>query len=1051
MSDEDHFTEHPLSRAQARLWFMDRFAPDSPFYNVSNIWRLRGVVERRILQDSINLLRQRHPALRTVITARLGEQPLQRVLEYHPTDMSLIDVSRDLDPHGRAQQVVAAEVNRPFDLAVGPLFRSLLVSLSDDEHVLVLTLHHIVADAWSMSILARELTAAYSAAVRGEVAALSKPSMSYGRWSERELDGAGSEDSEQILFWRKYLDGASHTINLDRDWPVETPSFAGETLDFEIPAGIASGVRAVARAARATPFMAFLAAFYALLYHHSGDDDITIVSQLAGRAAPEVESIVGFFVKTLPFRVDLGRNPTFIELLLRVRDSALGVYANQDVTFEQLVQELGQARDRGRNPLSQVAFQMLLPRKTPLEMAGLTVDPEWPGYASAKFEISVMLFDSGGAGVGGRVTYGTDMYRSERIRAMCHRYVEVLRQIAMNPGIHLNDISAHAPEEIATLRDWMKSAPGVVSDETLVDLWTRQVEARGADRAIVYGPDGSTISFREIDEASDRVASMVRRLPLLEDEPVGISARRGWRIPAAILGIWKAGHPFLFVDREYPETRILQVLSTSGTRFVLSDDSSDWQIGGASYLAIDDACATSLGSDAGSRATHPEAHDLKVAYVSQTSGSTGTPKPVVATAKALSQFLLAAGRELDGDDVVLQLPRLTFEPAIRDLFVPLFAGRPVVFMADGDAADPRAMLRYISEYRVTKLLAVVPSVLESMLTVSRTWPTDVRLRAVYTCGEVLPAAIAREAASRFECRVFNQYGPTECSMVSTRSEASETSSGTVPLGRPAYGALVAVVDERCRFAPIGVTGQIVIGGDHLALGYLGFPEQTAEKFVPDGLTGTAGARLCLTGDFGRIDFDGQLEFRGRRDDQVKLRGFRVELQEVASVAALHPAVSSAVCTLHRGEGVSDPQVWLYYVGSNEVSVPHREIHAFLAGRLPRHCLPTVIQRLVQLPVGPSGKVDAGRLPVVGLTRIEDSEHVPPRSDVEIAMARVWGEVLGVSQVSVRDDFFLMGGHSLMAVQLVDRMESELGIVIPLRLIFDAPTIEELAQTIQAAP
>ncbi|MET0395515.1 MAG: amino acid adenylation domain-containing protein, partial [Longimicrobiaceae bacterium] len=1003
-----------------------------------------GALDVRALRRSLDLLAARHEPLRTVFT-EAGGGPAQDVRPPSPVALPVVDVSRlPADAREReSRRLAAAESLRPFDLARGPLMRALLVRAGGEEHGLLFTLHHAVADGWSLGVLTREVSAVYDAFSRGEaprLAALPIQYADYALWQRAWLSGETLE--RHLGWWRGQLAGAPPLLDLPTDRP--RPPVMGEaaaSVAFDLSAELTDALRALARREGATLFMALLAGWQALLARWSGQDDISVGVPVAGRSRVELEGLIGMFVNTLVLRSGVRPDAGFGALLARVREATLGAYAHQEVPFEKLVEELGVERSRRHTPLFQVSFALQNMELGEPALGGLRLSPLAGSEEAAKFDLRLTMTETGG-GVRGILSFRSELWDAATAARMAGGLRLLLEAAAADPERPLGRLPLMTEAERRRALEAGEPAAPAPATVPVPEAFAARAALAPDAPAVVAG--ASVLTYGELDRWSSRLARHLRGLGVGPETRVAVGLERSPELVVALLAVLRAGGAYVPLDPAQPPERLAGMLGDAGARLVLTTAALAGRFprGPAELLALDAAHERiAAESDA-----PPEGGILpdSLAYVVFTSGSTGRPRGVAVTHAALASHMAWMQREfpLGPHDRVLQKTPVGFDASVWEFWAPLLAGAALVLAAPGAHRDPAALLRAAEEERAS-VLQLVPSMLAAMLEHGGL-ERCTTLRTLFCGGEALPAeAAARARAALPGARVVNLYGPTECTIDATSHVVvGGGSGGTVPIGRPVDGVTAYVLDPEAEPVPHGVAGELYLGGAQLARGYLGRPEWTAERFVPDGLSGAAGARLYRTGDRARRLAAGELEFLGRVDEQVKVRGFRIEPGEVEAALERHPGVARAAVTA-RDDAPGGPRLVGYVVPSAGAAPDAAELRVYLRGLLPEHMIPTAFAVLETLPLTSSGKTDRRALPPPGAPAA-DAEPVAPRSVVEEILAEAWCEVLKLDRVGVFDDFFALGGHSLLATQVIARIREEMGEDVPLRVMFDTPTIAGMA-------
>jgi len=1045
----------PLSFAQQRLWFLTQLEPASPWYNMPVAVRFQGPLAPPVLARAAAEILRRHESLRTTF-ARAGAEPVQVVSPPGPFTLPVIGLEEIPAAGAEVQRLVAAEAGRPFDLERGPLWRLRALRLAADDHVVTMTMHHIVSDGWSIGVLLHELTVLYAAFARGEESPLPPLPVQYpdfAVWQRAWL--SGDVLAAQIGYWRERLSGPLPVLELPLDRPrPPLQTFRGARLPLAIPAGLAERLRALSQGRGATLFMLLLAAFKTLLRRYTSQEDLLVGAPIAGRNRSELEGLIGFFVNTLVLRTDLSGNPCFAELLDRVRETTVGAYAHQDLPFEKLVEEVRPGRDLARSPLFQVMLGLEnspTPTVAAPAASGLALTPLATESGASRFEWTLFLTEVGGGigRIGGSLEYNTDLFDATTVRRMVGHFANLLAAAADAPAEPISRLRLlSAGEASQLLVEWTETARDFALDRPVHARVAAQA-ARTPDAPAVTSA-GETLSYGELDLRANRLAHRLRRLGVGPEVPVGIYLERSLALPVALLAVWKAGGAYVPLDPAYPPERLSYMLEDSAAPVVLTQGSLLKGVPASSALPV---CLDQedLGGESAEEPGVPASPE-SLAYVLYTSGSTGRPKGVQIAHGALVNFLESM-RERPGlaaADRLLAVTSVSFDIAGLELYLPLVAGARVEIAGRALAADGPQLL---SRLREATVLQATPSAWRLLLDAGWTGRADGMGLKALCGGEALPPKLAGEVAARAGS-LWNLYGPTETTVWSaTRRVGPEVGEGRGPvaIGRPIANTQIYVVDPDLRPVPLGVRGELLIGGTGLARGYFGRPDLTAERFVPDPFAaapGAAGARLYRTGDLARWRAGGELEFLGRLDRQVKLRGFRIELGEVEAALGQHPAVRAAVA-LVREDVQGDQRLTAYVVADGPVPAGG-ELRRHLRAKLPESMVPSAFVVLPELPLLPNGKVDRKALPAPEGERPDlAAPFTVAKGRLEGALAAVWRSVLGVERVGVDDNFFDLGGHSLLLAEvhhkLRESLPDDLGSRLTMVELFQYPTIAALAR------
>ncbi|MFP2930484.1 amino acid adenylation domain-containing protein, partial [Pyxidicoccus sp. 3LG] len=1026
--------EVPLSFAQQRLWFLDQLEPDSAFYNVPATVRLEGALDITALERAFGELLRRHESLRTSFRSHEG-QPVQVIHPPQPLKLEVVDLSTlpDADREVEVRHQAIEEVQRPFRLTESPLLRARLLKLSATDHVLLLTMHHIVSDGWSMGILIQEVAALYVAFSRSQPPSLPELPLQYADftvWQRSWLQGDVLD--RQVAWWREQLTGAPPALDLPTDFArPAVASFRGDVVSFTMPRSLQDAVQALARREGATAFMVLLAGFQALLHRYSGQEDISIGSPIAGRNHAELERLIGFFANTLVLRTQLTEKLSFRELLARVRETTLGAYAHQDVPFEKLVEELQPERSMNRTPLFQVLFVMQNAAKGAYDTADLRLVPVEASNGTAKFDLTLSMVETAD-GLGGYLEYSSDLYARATAERMVGHLKAMLEGAVARPDQPLWALPLLSEAERHTVVTGFNSAVDPSYMPGLMHRWVEAQVARTPERVAVT--DGTrSLTYAQLDARANQLAHHLIQLGVPVNGTVGLCLERSsLDMPVAVLATLKAGAAFLPLDPNYPADRLALMLEDTGAPVVLAHSPlvSALPPGlNARIVRVDEE-----GAAFASHPTHAPALDVSAetnCYFVYTSGSTGRPKGIVMSHRAVGNMLWwLMKRSVKADATTLQFASLNFDVSFQEMFGTWCLGGKVLLITTPLRQDPPAMLRYMREHRVERLY--LPFVaLQAMCDAALTELELPPLGEVITAGEQLQVTPALLAF--FErlpgCTLENQYGPSEAHVVTAWRAPLDMKQWPAlpPVGSPLTNVQLYVLDPHGEPCPIGIAGEVYVGGTNLAHGYYGRPDLTADKFLPHLLRGTSGARLYRTGDKARWLADGNLEFLGRLDGQVKLRGFRIELGEVEVALRGLSGVRDAVAIV-REDVPGDRRLVGYVVLPPDAAWDTEEARRALGQRLPEYMVPSAFVRLETLPLMPTGKVARGALPPPDEESLRGAApFTAPRSPLEELLAEAFAEVLRVPRVSVTDNFFSLGGHSLLATQVISRVRKGLGV------------------------
>ncbi|GAA0907528.1 non-ribosomal peptide synthetase [Virgisporangium aurantiacum] len=1035
----------PASHAQERLWFLHQLEPDNTGYHVPLTLRVAGRLDTAALRRSIDEIVARHEALRTTFSV-VDERPRQVIGPPGVQPLAVVDLGH-LDAaaaFAQAQRVVTDHVAEPFDLSRGPLLRVSLIRLSADDHVLSLVMHHIAADEWSAGIIRRELSALYDAYRNDRPSPLPPQAIQYADYSAWQRDSRhdGQRD-DQLRYWQRHLAGLQ-PLQLPADRPSTAASQAGAVTLFEIPADVVTRLRAVSRQHRVTMFMLLLAAFKALLARYTAQTDIAVGVPVAGRDSEQAVDLVGLFVNTLVMRTDLSGDPTFEQVLERTRRTAVDAYANADVPFERVVEHVAPARNAGRTPLIDVMFN-LEQEPDPGTPDALIQDCSFPVTAvSAKFDLSLTVNLTAGDGPAhAGLTYRTDSFDPATVERMVTHLLTLLSAVTVDPGRRISELPLLGRAERERLTAW-GTAPAPPSTPLAPAMIADRAAALADLPAVVA--DDAVLSYGELDRAANRLAHRLRELGVGPDTVVGVCAARSARLIVGLLGVWRAGGAYLPLDADYPAPRLTYMLADSGARVLIGDDHAaalreSVTAQDMTFVALDDP-----------HAGHPDAppsipvHDHNLAYLIYTSGSTGTPKGVMIPHRALAGYLAAVFEmlRLPHDASVALSQPVAFDASVTTLFGSLTRGGVLHVLDATMMRDAAALSRHLRGAPVD-FVKIPPSHLRALqIEAGATVLTPGH--TLMLGGEPAPARwVAGLLDDLSTTQVVNHYGPTEATvgvtMTAPLTPAALTDRTNAPLGTPLPGNRLYVLDQNLHLAPIGVPGELYIGGPQLARGYHDRPDVTAQRFVADPYA-RDGTRCYRTGDMVRWLPDGNLEFLGRVDTQVKIRGVRVELGEIEAHLMTHSAVGQAAVAR------VDDRLVAYIVPVSDASPPTpADLRSHLAVTVPPGLIPGVFLTLAALPLKPNGKVDRDALPAPPSHPEPGAGQEPPRTPTERALAAIFSEVLHVADVGRDDDFFALGGHSLQATRVVSRVHDRLQVDLTLAALFTTPTLAGLAGTI----
>ena len=1036
----------PLTFGQRRLWWLDRFMPGMTAYNLPvGLW-LDGELDRVALRAAVQSLADRHETLRTVFRAHDGE-PFQHILERVETPWREIAAAGDgaEERNADALHLAREETARAFDLSRDAMLRATLIETAPQQHLLLLMFHHIAIDGWSTTALLEELQRAYDALRAGAAPTTEAPPLQIADialWQQETLGGDGLQP--QLDYWRERLDGAITTLDLPADRPrPATQSFQGALYRSEVPAALYEKLERLARERQVTLSMVFLAAYQALLSRYTGQDDITVGIGVAGRARVELEPVIGFFVNTLPLRTRIDGEPSFAQLLERVRDGVLGAMEHADAPLDRVLETLRLPRSASHTPFAQALFFFQNYPEHRLAMSGLRLRQAHlidltPG--SAQGDLSLFVNQHGEREL--MLEYSTDLFDRARIERLCGHLLRLLESAADAPDAPVSALELLTADEYAELAHWNDTARELPADATLAAQLQAQVERTPDAVALRFGT--RELSYRELDRRGNALAHELRAAGVGAGDLVGLYVERTPEMLIGLIGILKAGGAYVPLDPTYPADRLAYMLEASAARVLVSQrELADSLPGDVAVVVYADANAA-LDARA-ERAPEGGAGARDPAYVIFTSGSTGKPKGVEIQQRSAVNLLRSVAREpgLASGQVLCAISTLSFDIALFELVLPLTVGATIL-LVDRDTARDGLRLRRLVDDTAIDVMQATPATWRMLLELG--WSGKPGLKIIST-GEALP----RELADRLlPCarELWNLYGPTETTVYSALCRV-HAGSGPILVGKPVDNTQIHIVDRHMKLLPAGVPGELLIGGDGLATGYRGRPDLTAEKFVSDPF-GAPGGRLYRSGDLALWRRDGTLEVIGRIDHQIKLRGFRIELGEIESVLAQYPAVTQAV--VHCREDRPGDKRLVAYVTANGEAPATAALRDHLKAALPDYMVPSAFVVLDRFPLTPNGKVDRRALPapeaVAGAA--DDADFDAPVTPEEQALAAIWQQLLGAPRIGRGDNFFDLGGHSLLATRLLARIEQQYGIELPLRALFEDATLERLAARVADA-
>ena len=1060
ISPRENRATAPLSINQESLWFLEQLNPNTSTYNLSDALRLRGYLQIEAVQQAVDIIVARHETLRTTFRTVEGE-PQQFIADTLAINLQIIPLSKPSEAEVR--QILTAQAERPFDLAHGPLVRFTLVKLREDEHVLLAQFHHIISDGWSVGVFWQEFVQVYEAVANGQAVALPSLPLQFGDYTTwlhaRQIKELGA----QLAFWKTQLADAPALLELPTDRPRPAlQSFRGAQQIVYFSPQLRDELKAFSQREGVTLFMTLLAAFNALLTRYTGQEDLVVGAPLAGRTRTETESLIGFFVNTLVLRTNVAGDPTVRELLQRVRNTALDAYSHQDTPFEKLVAELRPERSLSYNPIFQTAFALQNESTSELKISGLQLSPVKLGSLTAKFDLFLSLCEVP-EGLRATVEYSTDLFDATTIERLLQHYQNLLAGIVANPLRRISELPLLSDaERQQLLSEWNNTATDYPSDSCLHQLFEEQAERSPDAVAVVAGE--VRLSYRELNQRANQVAHYLRTQNIQPDTPVAIFMDRSLLMVIGILGILKAGGAYLPLDPSYPKSRLQFMLADAQTPVLLTQQRM------LSTLPETSAHVVCLDTDWAAIARHSESNPNNVttsehlAYVIYTSGSTGQPKGTAIVHRAVNRLVFNTNYvQLDATDCIAQVSNVSFDAATFELWGALLHGAKLVLIQKDIALSPVEFVTQLRRHKVTTMFVTTALFNALAREVPDAFST---LKTVMFGGEACDPNCVRDVLKNgAPQRLLHVYGPTESTTFASWHLIETVPEGatTIPIGRPLSNTTLYVLDRHLNPVPIGVHGELYVGGAGLAREYWRREELTAERFIQWPVAGewwldkaktdhrpptTDHQRLYKTGDIVRYLPDGSIEFIGRKDQQIKLRGFRIELGEIEAALLAHPAVQECVLLVTEGKQ-HDKRLIAYFVASAATTSTTNELREFLQQRLPDFMLPAVFCRLDELPLTPNGKVDRRNLPALEDVQPQfATDSARPTDELELRLAWIWEQVLGVQLIGAHDNFFALGGHSLLAVRLFTAIEKAFGQRLPLATLFQAPTIAELAAVLR---
>ncbi len=1029
----------PLSFAQERIWFMEQMEAGTFIHNFPFTFQIEGPLDIEILRRALNKIVQRHETLRTSFQAVDG-RPAQSIAEQITFLLPLVDMGHLSDDEWseKVKQLSEKEAREPFDISMAPLLRATVFRRDDRRHALMFCLHHIISDTESIAVLVNELVQIYEAFCAGLPLPLSEPAMQYvdyTEWQRASLQGQNLK--KELDYWNSNLAGIPSVLELPIDRPrPAVQTYSGDFERFMFSLELTRALKSMAQKGRATLFMTVLAAFKALLYRYTGQEKIVVGTPIANRYRVEIQNLIGLFLNNLVLCTDLSGDPSFHEILSRTRNVVFGAFEHQEMPFEKLVEEMQPERELSASPLFQVMFNQLNPPAGVLKMSDLKLHPpHLQDNGMSKYDLTFYLYEIDGR-LGGTFEYNPDLFDAGTMARMSEHLTRLLEQVVAHPDKRLSELPLLTERENQLVAE--RNTTAVTYSRNVCFHHLFEAQAEKSPNAIAVEFAEKQVSYQRLNQLANRLAVKLREMNIGPDILVGICVERSIDMLVGLLAIHKAGGAYVPIDPAYPKQRLSYMLENAAVQVLLTQKQllADLPPFDGTVLCLDEILSdhTTLSDDSCNTLVGSE----NLAYVIYTSGSTGNPKGVAISHRALVNFLLSMQERpgIGADDTLLAVTTLSFDIAGLELFLPLLVGGKVVIASREVSADARLLADSLTANEITVMQATPAT---WRLLMDGGWKNDGNIKML--CGgEALP----RELANRLVgdgAELWNMYGPTETTIWSAINPLKKK-EGIVSLGKPINNTQIHILDSYLQPVPLGVAGEVHIGGAGLATGYLHRPDLTAEKFIPDPFA-EAGARMYRTGDLARVTTTGDIEFLGRSDHQVKMRGFRIELGEIEGVLRRHPAVSETAVML-REMGPGDVRIVAYNVYSSSAEPDPREVRKFVAAKLPDYMVPSKFVVLAALPLTPNGKIDRKALPAQEEIRPDlQPGYIAPQNEMERIIAAIWQDVLHVDKVGIEDNFFDLGGHSLLLVQvqsrLCERSKRDLSIID----LFKYPTVQTL--------
>ncbi len=1041
-----HIKQTSLSFSQEGLWFLQQLDPENNAYNLNYLVNLSGGIDRSTLERVLNELIRRHEPLRTIYPSQ-GGKPVQVIQPFEQFSLPFVDYSGL--PEDELQQAIHNYVSehgdQPFNLQEGPLVRFALLHTAREQNYLFFSTHHIGFDAWSEQVFFNEIMQFYNAFRSGKEPVLSELPIQYADYALWEREWLSGETLEAYIeHWKNIFSGELPILELPTDRPRPVlQSYRGARYHFQLPPGISSRMKEFCQTEHMTPFQLLLAAYALLLMRHTGQEDIIIGCPFANRFRPELDGLVGMFVNTLPIRVNLQGNPSVREFLDQVRVLMQDAFIWQAAPFGVLVSEISPQRDLSRMPVFQVVINLRNVPKRHTSVNGLKMESIYRDDAPSKFDLDLDFGVNENGDLDASLKYNVDLYDENTIIHMVAHYQNLLGQLLKKTDSSIADLEMLTPSEWQQIViEWNDTGTDYPREKCIHQLFEEQVEHTPEAIAVVF--EDQQLTYQELNTRANQLAHYLHSFGVGPDVLVGICMERSLEMVISLLGILKAGGAYVPLDPSYPSERLNFMVDEIRAPVIITRRSfaSRLPVSSTRLVNLDDEW--SLIEKQEDRPLQTVVSPDHLAYVIYTSGTTGKPKGVMNTHRGIVNQLVWTQVEygLTAADTVLQKTPFSFDVSVWEFFWPLLFGARLVLARPGGHKDNDYLVKIIGTQHVT-IIHFVPAMLQIFLD-NLPSGAGTELRRVFSGGEVLPVELQDHFFSKLAAQLHNLYGPTEAAVEVTFWNCVRAENLTsIPIGRPISNIQIYILDRYLHPTPAGVPGELCIGGIGVARGYLNRPELTAEKFIPNPFSREPGTRLYKTGDLARWSPDGVIEYLGRMDNQVKLRGFRIELGEIETALGQHPGIHKAIVAL-REDRPGDKRLVAYVIPAHGVTLLADELRGFLREKLPAYMVPSAFVPMDAYPLTPNGKLDRHALPVPYTGTMEDKEHVAPLSRTEQTLVKIWIDVLGIPYVSVGDDFFDIGGNSLLAIQAIAHIQNELKVAVPISRFFEFPRLSELA-------